>query len=221
MIFFWLGMAVLMLIAGIGLWWSLPRPWSFGKSILLGVLLLGFIGGYAYWGSWPQLNQWYALQRQQALVADYLAQHNEPSQIIEQLMQRLREDPTSHQGWYLLGRLLVGQQDYPAATLAFQRALALQPEHSDTLFQLAQTDFLQQQGQLSVQGEQWLTQLLILDTEHVEALNLAAVVAYQNEQYQQAIDYWQRLLTVSPSDDEQHGLVLQAIAKAQQQLQGG
>jgi cytochrome c-type biogenesis protein CcmH/NrfG len=217
MLALWIGVAVLLSIAGVWIFWSLPRQWLLMKCGCVLLLAVGVMFAYLHlWGDHRSLAQWHAMQQQRELINDYLTQYDTPDKIIAQLTYRLQQDPDSHQGWFLLGRLYVGQQQYTNAMLAFTHALRLQPDHLDTLFQLAQTDYLQHDGDLSVTGERYLAQLLATDADYPPALNLAAAAAYQRQAYASAIDYWQRLLNFYPPGDEQ-ATILQAIARAKQQ----
>jgi cytochrome c-type biogenesis protein CcmH/NrfG len=219
MLALWMGLAVLLIIACVWIFWSLPRQWRLLKYSCVLVLAVGVTFAYLYlWGDHRSVFQWHAMQQQRELIDDYLTQYDTPDKIIAQLTARLQQDPDSHQGWFLLGRLYVGQQRYADAMQAFTRAQRLQPEHVETVFQLAQTDYLLHDGDLSAAGERYLAQLLAADAaDYPPALNLAAAVAYQRQAYAQAIEYWQRLLNFYPPGDEQ-ATILQAIAQAKQQL---
>lgn len=91
-------------------------------------------------------------------------------------------------GWYLLGRLYLNKQWLQAALAAFVKAKELSPDKPEIVLAYADT------------------------------LHALAVDAYQQQNYQQAIDYWQRLLPQLDANTPAEKNVRNWIASAQQYL---
>jgi cytochrome c-type biogenesis protein CcmH len=59
-------------------------------------------------------------------------------QMMARLLQRVRENPDDHEGWYLLGMSYRAMERFPDATQAFRRAMELQPRNADYTAYLAE-----------------------------------------------------------------------------------
>lgn len=172
---------------------------------------------YLQWGSSNNLSKFY-FQQQQAKAADKMrASLGAPSQIIAALKQHLAQDPSSARGWFLLGRLYSSLNQLSDAQQAFASAYQLSPQDTDILFQYAQTLYLVHHN-LDGQANQLLEKILQQDPHYVLAINLRAVAAFQAQQYQQAIVYWEQLLPEYPANSPDGQALLDMIGKAQTAL---
>ena len=59
------------------------------------------------------------------------------SEVLELLQERLRANPDDAEGWYVLGRTFMAQQQYDQAIPAFQKTLDLVGEEPGVLFSMA------------------------------------------------------------------------------------
>ncbi|GAB4391755.1 MAG: hypothetical protein Tsb005_02910 [Gammaproteobacteria bacterium] len=174
--------------------------------------------GYIYWGNSQKLPQWFAYRAQQQVVAQFSEQLKNPQQIIERMQAILKAHPQSVQGWYLLARLYVSQQNYQQAVLAFARANTLEPNNIDILEQYAQALFLAEKQTINTRLQQVLAQIVQLQPNNILVTNLQALAAFHQQNYLQAIQLWQTLLTqVPPGSNDAAGLT-SIIHQAQQQL---
>jgi cytochrome c-type biogenesis protein CcmH len=103
-------------------------------------------------------------------------------------LKRHLESNPDGHGWYLLGRLYLNKQQLQAALVAFTKANQLSPNKPEIVFAYAQT------------------------------LNWLAMDSFQHQNYQQAIDYWQRLLLQLDAKTPAAKAVFSLIAEAQQKL---
>lgn len=190
----------------------------FWLPILLVIILPFFaIGYYLYQGSWQQ---WASYKQDQQLAAQaqkLRAQMGTPQHIIDELKQHLQQNPQSAQGWYLLGRLYVNQQQFNEANTAFATAYALQPKNPDIILQYVQTLYLTQHT-FTGKSVELLQQLLQLQPDNDMAINLLGVAAFEQGRYQQAIAYWEQILPHYAPDSPDGKALLSAIAKAQMAL---
>lgn len=202
--------------------WLPAKPWL--PIVLLVVLSVGL---YIAFGSWtlqrqaddalqqlPELGKT-VLQEQQQVDAETLSTF---ALGLRQKLQRQGDDPIA---WWIYAGLMSDLQQFDQANNAFQRSLDLDPDRVGTLISYAR--FLLQNGgaETNQQAAQLLARALRLEPDNADALSLSGFVAFENANYEQAINAWQRLLSLTPADSNRREVVEQAIADAKQQLQQG
>ena len=202
--------------------WLPAKPWL--PIVLLVVLSVGL---YIAFGSWtlqrqaddalqqlPELGKT-VLQEQQQVDAETLSTF---ALGLRQKLQRQGDDPIA---WWIYAGLMSDLQQFDQANNAFQRSLDLDPDRVGTLISYAR--FLLQNGgaETNQQAAQLLARALRLEPDNADALSLSGFVAFENANYEQAINAWQRLLSLTPADSNRRQVVEQAIADAKQQLQQG
>ena len=126
-----------------------------------------------------------------------------------------RDSPASARGWYLLGRLYGGQNQWQNARDAYAKSQQLKADEG------AELGYIESLWQLN--GQQYneeIRQLLLAMVKRNpvqgDALSMLAMDAYQRKDYQQAILYWRRLLPMVPAESEEGKALRKAIAKAQE-----
>ncbi|MCY1393391.1 cytochrome c-type biogenesis protein CcmI [compost metagenome] len=141
---------------------------------------------------------------------------------MEEMTQRLERavaaQPDSAEGLYFLGRTYMAQDRPGDAAKMFERTLALAGRQPELLGQLAQAQYF-------ANGKQWTPEIQALtdealkaDAKEVTSLGLLGIAAFEGERYQQAIDYWQRLLEVLPADDASRPALEGGIKRASEKL---
>ena len=172
---------------------------------------------YLQFGSSNKLGKFY-FQQQQAKAADQMrARLGTPTQILAALKQHLAQDPNSARGWFLLGRLYSSLNQHSDAEQAFAKAYQLSPSDNDVMFQYAQSMYLIHHT-LDGRANQLLQKILQQDPHYVLAINLYAAAAFQAQQYQTAILYWEQLLPEYPPNSADGQALLEMIGKAQTAL---
>jgi cytochrome c-type biogenesis protein CcmH len=211
-----LGVMVLLALASIVIPLIKKQAWKSTLAII--ILLPAFaVFLYIYQGSGKQWLAYQHTQQQLAQVQQFRSQLGTPQQVIDKLKQRLQQDPNSAQGWYLLGRIYFDQQRFTEAVDTFSKAYALQPKQPEVLFYYAESLSLTQHT-LSGKPTTLLQQLLKLQPDNDAAMNLLAVAAFNEKRYQEAINYWEKMLPHYAPDSEDGKALLTAIAKAQTAL---
>lgn len=145
-------------------------------------------------------------------------------EMVGKLEARLQKQPDDSEGWYMLARSYGFLKRYDQAAQAYGKVLALVGEQDPQLL----TDFaealaLSNQGQFAGQPRILLKAALELEPTHQQALWLSGFAAMQKQDYQVAIDYWQRFLVqLSPEEVETRQMLEKYIAEARQfaQAQG-
>lgn len=170
---------------------------------------------YAHWGSIGEVQQAHemagAAQRQPRSVEEMTAR----------LEQAVKAQPDAPEGWYYLARLYLAQGRPAEAADALKHAVAISGRAPNLLGLWAQAQYFAAARQWSPQIEALTQEALKADPNEVSSLGLMGIAAYDQHQYQKAIDYWQRLASVMPASDPARQPILESIARARQQLSEG
>ncbi len=196
-------------------------PFRKGKiSILMLTPLLFFIVATAYWrwGAWPEWRNFIQQQVKQQQAQAMLQSVKSPQELIDKLQARLKKQPDSARGWYLLGRLYASQGQWQEASNAYAKAYRLQPTQEQITVNYAQSLWQLNHQQFDDNIRAKFQSVLNSNDTQPDALAMLAMDAYKGRAYQQAIDYWQRLLKVAPPQSEEAQAIRKAIAKAQHKL---
>lgn len=137
---------------------------------------------------------------------------------ISGLQQRLRESPDNLDGWLLLGNSLKSIQRYEEALEAYQQANRLAPQDPSIQVELAEAMlFASGEPRIPEQVTTLLQQAVESDPQQAKGLWLLGLAAFQNEAFEQALDYWQRLRPLV-RDEQARLSINQQIAAARQAL---
>ena len=142
-------------------------------------------------------------------------------QMVQQLANRLRENPDDLEGWRMLGRSLLATQRYTEAAQAFSQALRIGGERPNLLADYAEALAMASDGQLVGEPLTIVERVLGMQPMHEKALWLAGIAAFQRGDYAIALDYWQRLTSVMPPDHPNRELLDGYVAQARNALGDG
>ncbi len=140
--------------------------------------------------------------------------------MVEQLAQRLEQDPDNLEGWVLLGRSLMALDRYADAAHVFRRANDLAGGSPELLSEQAEALALASGGDLDGRPIELIREALALDGDSPGALWLSGVHAAQQGNLPGAITAWERLLGVMSPDDPSAEMILGNLEQARAQLQG-
>ena len=116
------------------------------------------------------------------------------------LAQKMEQNPNDAAGWAMLARSYSQLQNYKEAAAAFEKATALNGNDADLwaeyAFALAQARGQQFEGQPT----DLINRALKIDPQNQKALILAGNAAFQAKRYDEAIDYWGKLIKLLPPD---------------------
>ena len=124
---------------------------------------------------------------------------------IENLRQRLEENPDDVDGWLLLGRSYGSLNDFPSARAAYSRALQLAPDEPMVMQLLGQAIVLSGDpaGGLPREAEMLFEQALERDPNAQIALFFTGFAAMNRGDESTAVDRWSRLYaTLDPASDQ-------------------
>ena len=209
-----------MLLAGMIALYPLQKKRSFTASLFILVLSL-FSLGYWQWGGFKAWQENIHQQDSQKQLAILMKQAKGPDAIIKQLNLRLKENPNSAKGWYLLARVYSSQGDWTKALAAFTKAHQLEPENEAYSVYYAQGLWQVNHQEFSETIRSLFITILNKNPNQPDALAMLAMDAFMSHAYEDAIQYWQRLLTMAPGESEEALALRKAIAQAQQKLDQG
>ena len=165
------------------------------------VLLLpaGTFLAYERWGSMDQVEQYLAMQEMNATGDQQAAR---VSELAEQLRARLESNPDNADGWAMLGQTYMRIERYQDAANAFQRlasAVAEDTESSAVALGLAaQALFFDSEGELTPEVTEAIEAAQSLNPDEVNSLGLLGISAFSRQDYQAAIEHWERIVAVAP-----------------------
>lgn len=185
--------------------------------ILLIALPIIAIFLYWHWGHSQEVSQSFLIKQQAANVQAEIRRFGSVQSIARTLQQKLQQTPDP-QGWFLLGKLYLGEQQFHNAVEAFSQANALKPGDADIMLLYAQSLFFANHESLNSQSADLLNKVLQKNPNEVNANNLLAINAYHHGDYQTAINYWEKLLEQFPANSEDSQNLLAMIDSAEQRL---
>ena len=138
--------------------------------------------------------------------------------LVVDLENHIKTHPDDLDSHVLLAREAMNLGLYDKAIETYQIILEQQPEAAQMMAELAQAVFIQA-GNRAVPVVGMLAERAIqLQPEHVMALGLAGISAFQNEQYEKAIQYWQRAITLQPQGSPNARALVNGIEQARARL---
>jgi cytochrome c-type biogenesis protein CcmH len=187
------------------------RVSSLGKAIpLLAAVLVPVLGLglYLHFGSSDKV--------------ELTREFSQPPQSLEEMVARLERaavaQPESAEGLYFLGRAYMAQNRPGDAAKVFERAANLAGRQPELLGQWAQAQYFADDKKWSDKVQALTDEALKADPKEVTSLGLLGIAAFEDQRYQEATGYWQRLMDELPEGDASRSALEGGIAKAREQL---
>lgn len=137
------------------------------------------------------------------------------------LERAVQAQPDSAEGLYFLARAYMAEQRPADAAKAFERAVALAGRQPELLGQWAQALYFASDKRWSSQLQGLTDEALKADPREVTSLGLRGIAAFEGERYQEAIDFWNRLLAQLPEGDASRAALQGGIDRAADKLKAG
>jgi len=119
------------------------------------------------------------------------------------LREHLQNNPEDAEGWLMLARSYYFMKDFAAASEVYERASALIQDSDPNLFaDWADAAAMAQGRQMAGKPYELAKKALSLQPFHQKALWLAGTAAFQAEDYDTTLEYWQRLVKQFPEGSE-------------------
>lgn len=140
-------------------------------------------------------------------------------QAIALLEEELVREPDNAEGWYMLAGIYMGTNQFDKGADAFSKVLEILPEESpqfpSVVGQYAQSIFFIE-GKVSQKVKTQISRALEIDADEVVSLGLLGIAAFEINEYQSAIDYWNHALQNAEPNAAQ--ALKSGISKAEQRL---
>ncbi|MGE8061480.1 c-type cytochrome biogenesis protein CcmI [Pseudomonas sp. NPDC089547] len=156
-----------------------------------------------------------------ALTQEFAEAPKSMEEMTARLERVVQAQPDSAEAMYFLGRAYMAEQRPADAARTFERAVALAGRQPELLGQWAQALYFAANKQWSPQVQALTDEALKADPNEVTSLGLRGIAAFEGERYQEAIDYWKRLLAQLPEGDASRGALQGGIDRAAERLGGG
>ncbi|MGF6690266.1 cytochrome c-type biogenesis protein CcmH [Metapseudomonas resinovorans] len=187
------------------------RSSRLGKALplLFAVLVpvLGF-GLYLHWGASDKVE----------LTRELREQPRSIEEMTSRLERVVEAQPESAEGWYFLGRTYMAQDRASDAARAYEQAVKRGGREPELLGQWAQALYFASQKKLTPEVKALTEEALKADPKEITSLGLLGIAGFEEGRYQEAITYWERLITQLPADDPSRGALQGGIDKAREKL---
>jgi len=190
-----------------------PRQGHLGKALpLLAALLVPLLalGLYLHFGAADKVE----------LTQEFAEAPKSMEEMTARLERVVQAQPDSAEAVYFLGRAYMAEQRPADAARTFERAVALAGRQPELLGQWAQALYFAADKKWSPQLQALTDQALKADPNEVTSLGLRGIAAFEGERYQEAIDYWKRLLAQLPEGDASRAALQGGIDRAAERLDG-
>jgi cytochrome c-type biogenesis protein CcmH len=144
----------------------------------------------------------------------------EIEQRVAKLAARLKENPNDAQGWTMLARSYQNFKRYREASEAYAHAAELTGNDAELWADYAESLALANGSELQGQPLELINKALQLDPTNQKALWLAGNAAFQAQDFQQAISYWEKLEKQLPQGSEAAQSVSASIEEARTHISG-
>ncbi|MBI6954810.1 c-type cytochrome biogenesis protein CcmI [Pseudomonas sp. CCOS 191] len=155
------------------------------------------------------------------LTQEFASAPQSMTEMTTRLERAVQAQPDSAEGLYFLGRAYMAEQRPADAAKALERAVALAGRQPELLGQWAQALYFAADKQWSAQLQALTDEALQADPREVTSLGLRGIAAFEGERFQEAIDYWQRLLAQLPEGDASRAALQGGIDRAADRLKAG
>lgn len=190
-----------------------PRQGHLGKALpLLAALLVPLLalGLYLHFGAADKVE----------LTQEFAEAPKSMEEMTARLERVVQAQPDSAEALYFLGRAYMAEQRPADAARTFERAVALAGRQPELLGQWAQALYFAADKKWSPQLQALTDEALKADPNEVTSLGLRGIAAFEGERYQEAIDYWKRLLAQLPEGDTSRAALQGGIDRAAERLGG-
>ena len=166
-----------------------------GRGSVVTVALLALILASVSFGLYGKLGR--SVDLQLALNTDTSVNpQQQPSidEAVAMLEEELKQRPENAEGWYMLGTTYIGMQRFDEGLAALRKTLALLPEDSPqyagVMGQYAQALFFANGSKMTDDVRNQIDRTLAVEPFEITVLGLLGIDAFEQQNYQAAIDYW-------------------------------
>jgi cytochrome c-type biogenesis protein CcmH len=119
---------------------------------------------------------------------------------VAKLAKKMEENPNDAKGWTMLARSYGQMQRYKDAAEAYEHATALTGDDADLWADYAFAVSMINGKEMQGKPTEFINKALAIDPQNRKALVLAGNAAFALKKYDQAIQYWEKVLKTLPPD---------------------
>lgn len=160
------------------------------------------------------------LSRRVVIEADQTIQPQDLDVFALGIRTKLLENPDDAIGWLLLGRIHASLNRLETAFQAYEKALALDPEHTGALTSYSQGLIMTGQERYMQKGLSLLQRLIRHTPDDINAIGMLAVTATQLGELDLALQNWLKLQNIMPDSAPMKEQVNLKVAELQAALSG-
>ncbi|MGH1470246.1 MAG: c-type cytochrome biogenesis protein CcmI [Cellvibrionaceae bacterium] len=172
-------------------------------------------GQYLDWEIDSLIKENNRLQQRQATKAQI---ESSSKKLLAKLENRVKQKPDNLNNQIMLARTAFELQEFQKAIAAYQNILDERPNSPQVLSELAQVIYISSGSRFLAPVKELFDRALSIEPNNVQILSLAGFDAYQAGSFQQAIEYWERLLKTLPPSDQRYATWSQALAEAKSKV---
>ena len=189
------------------------RAYNLKAQVLGGLLLVALVAGL-----YQQLGGWEDVEIADALANLETAQPDDVMALIDRIEVRSEARPDNTDYSLLLAEYFLSGNQPNQATRYFDRLVEAGATSPEILGKAAQAEFLSSGRILSGQARARAEQALAMDPMQSTALATLGMAAFEEADYAQAIEFWQRLRTLEAPGSPGYEMLGQVIERARQEL---
>lgn len=189
------------------------RAYNLKAQVLGGLLLVALVVGL-----YQQLGGWEDVEIADALANLETAQPDDVMALIDRIEVRSEARPDNADYSLLLAEYFLSGNQPNQATRYFDRLVEAGATSPEILGKAAQAEFLSSGRILSGQARARAEQALAMDPMQSTALATLGMAAFEEADYAQAIEFWQRLRTLETPGSPGYEMLGQVIERARQEL---
>lgn len=189
------------------------RAYNLKAQVLGGLLLVALVVGL-----YQQLGGWEDVEIADALANLETAQPDDVMALIDRIEVRSEARPDNADYSLLLAEYFLSGNQPNQAARYFDRLIEAGTTSPEILGKAAQAEFLSSGRILSGQARARAEQALAMDPMQSTALATLGMAAFEEADYAQAIEFWQRLRTLETPGSPGYEMLGQVIERARQEL---
>lgn len=191
------------------------------KTILISLLTVFVLSSAYYWQSGRYQAVQEGISAHQAFQRQSVEHPTESKndRYIVSLQNQLRENPNNGDLWYELGQAYTLNNDFDSALICYDNAEKLLGKRPAVLGAVATARYYDNGQKMTPEIQSIIDQALSLDKTESASLLLLASDSFLNNRYQEALDYWRKVLDGNNEAIDRRA-VIQSMEMARQMLQG-
>jgi cytochrome c-type biogenesis protein CcmH len=189
------------------------------------VVIIALSGAlYINYGAYDDVASFIDLKEsnEQLAQATKQAKDGDMSSLLEQLHQKLEDNPDNIEGWSLLARTAMNTERYPLAVTSFKEIIRILKSEPEVDYQnlastygiLSQAQYYAANGAFDSGLRATIDTALKLNPNEPNTLSLLAIDAFTTSEFKLAIKYWSKILDAYP-DHPAADAMKQGINEAQ------